>query len=469
MSRLEILDVHTEGHSIIVEYAASGKIADYFKEAHGRFTTTYDLECTSLPTGIAVLPFVANVLPIAWVTDSLLVIPSIDKSFADSIPQIKQAYADMYPNTSFAGKIQVQCTEDNRREDANGSLLFYSGGIDSACSLVRHMDEHPMLVTLKGADVSLDNDDGWNRVQQLVLDTAAEHHLETAFVSSEFRAFCNEEALNALVVSAGDFWWHGFQHGMGIIAHAAPIAYMTKKRTLYFASSFNITDTNVKCASYPTIDESIHFASCDVVHDGFELTRQDKVHAIVAWSQRHEHPISLRVCWASEDGKNCCHCEKCCRSIMALYAEGENPRDYGFDYESIDTIAEELKHCLIDALLLYPFWIEILSVMQKNYTENEIPESLQWLYRLHCEDLRIIGPVVKTAIAERDAQFAELHVWTNQLQASKDWLEEQYDRLSKQDNPPAQPKEEPCLLTKLASRAKSIALPHVRSLTPKQA
>lgn len=40
----------------------------------------------------------------------------------------------------------------------------------------------------------------------------------------------------------------------------------------------------------------------------------------------------MRVCWESTGGSNCCNCEKCWRTILALYAEGENSREYGFDY-----------------------------------------------------------------------------------------------------------------------------------------
>ena len=41
---------------------------------------------------------------------------------------------------------------------------------------------------------------------------------------------------------------------------------------------------------------------------------------------------------ASQEGDNCCMCEKCYRTMAGLWAEGENPENYGFSraYKALD-------------------------------------------------------------------------------------------------------------------------------------
>jgi hypothetical protein len=39
------------------------------------------------------------------------------------------------------------------------------------------------------------------------------------------------------------------------------------------------------------------------------------------------------VCYFSTDGKNCCKCEKCSRTITGLLLEGIDPNQHGFSYD----------------------------------------------------------------------------------------------------------------------------------------
>ncbi len=79
-------------------------------------------------------------------------------------------------------------------------------------------------------------------------------------------------------MESGDGWWHGFQHGIQVIGHAAPITCLMGKSTVYFASSFTSKEKGIiTCASDPTIDNHLRFCQVKVVHDGYEFDRQDKV------------------------------------------------------------------------------------------------------------------------------------------------------------------------------------------------
>ncbi len=433
MNQIRIDDIRMVDNAIFVSYIADGEVATFFKHAKGTFIASYSLDVSDVPESVALLPLIANVLPLVWVCDATLIAPSLDKSFADSLDNIKRAYKDMYPNMTFAGKLEVAETIANSRNTNEGSILFYSGGVDSACSLIRHLDECPMLFTLWGSDVMLDNTAGWNEVKRFVSGISDLFDLESIWASSNFREMFNESALNTLVGKSGDFWWHGFQHGIGIITHAAPIAFKLNKSVVYFASSYCAEDVNVKCASYPTIDESTHFCDCDVIHDGFELNRQQKAHALVEKYRSDGLAVPLRVCWVAEDGKNCGHCEKCWRTILELYAEGVDPSIFGFEVNSVVTAARGIRKHFDECLCLWEFYVQILETLHRNYTNKSVNSSLQWFYELHANDLHEIGPHVKSSIKDRDARYAELHAWTDELQKAKDWLAEQYECLTAQN------------------------------------
>lgn len=114
-----------------------------------------------------------------------------------------------------------------------------------------------------------------------------------------------------------------------------------------------------------------------MVHDGYEFNRQMKVHNIIFFSKSTRKKISLRVCWESEGGSNCCHCEKCFRTILAVYAEGENPNDYGFEYSSFKDLCREIHK---KRELLSFRYVPIHKTLRQNYTVNTIEPQLRWFY-----------------------------------------------------------------------------------------
>ena len=67
-----------------------------------------------------------------------------------------------------------------------------------------------------------------------------------------------------------------------------------------------------------------------MIHDGYENNRQMKIHSICQFHKRTGMPVEVRVCYETDQGNNCCHCEKCTRTMLGIMAEGEDPRNYGF-------------------------------------------------------------------------------------------------------------------------------------------
>ena len=88
-------------------------------------------------------------------------------------------------------------------------------------------------------------------------------------------------------------------------------------------------------------------------------------------------PVKLRVCWESRGGENCCHCEKCYRTILGLIAEGADPNDYGFIWNS-DSV-KKCKRDMKDRIVIYEYdYYPIQKRMIENRENIKDAEYYQW-------------------------------------------------------------------------------------------
>lgn len=379
MNIIKVCPPVISGSSISVEFSVSEDLARYFQK--DTFRCEYNTGLENLPASIAVIPFLCNVLPIAWLTDAVIEIDSLDYDFYNSIDLIRNGYKDMYPMLSFGGRVKVNDIVRNTAEkrDAGNCAAFFSGGVDAFATLFSHLDERPSLITLWGADIKLDDTAGWNIVRSHVTATAEKYGLDCLLVKSNFREFIDYGELQKLIDGTNESWWHGFQHGIGIIGHGAPVAYALDLNRIYIASSFTIADKGrVTCASDPTIDNYVHYCGCRTIHDGYEMNRQQKVDLICDTSDKLDSCPTLRVCWISSGGKNCCECEKCFRTAFSIIAAGHNPADYGLDISKRQYKKSRRAILMVYALNRRSIWKEIQSRI-KELPADSIPGGARWI------------------------------------------------------------------------------------------
>lgn len=384
-NRIIIEHVSVSLHRIEVYYTVQGEIEKYFNLNEKCFWVEYTEDISSVPEGIAVIPFVCNVLPIAWLTDAELVINELDEQFYQSLFEVKHGYMLLSRMLEFKGKVTVGHLVNHTYEPSKQSAVLFSGGVDAFTTLFRHLDENPIMITLWGADVKLTDDEGWKVVSKHVQDTAQTFQLpEPVFVTTNFRSFIQEYVLGDLVVTSGDGWWHGYQHGIGIIGHAAPLAYVKRLKLIYIASSLTWEFPFV-IASDPVIDSHLLFAQTSVRHDGYFMGRMDKEEYIVNTCKRLDKSVNLRVCWISTGGHNCCECEKCIRTILGILAVGGNPEDFGF--KSFNENDKQYKDIVLTALyshknLRYD-WHNIQDYIKSHDTFSEIDNpNYNWIYTI---------------------------------------------------------------------------------------
>ncbi|HHV12433.1 MAG TPA: hypothetical protein GXX75_19345 [Clostridiales bacterium] len=395
MNSVKITDVVVTRSRITCSCEAQGEWAKYFTGE--QFFAEYDEDISSMPKSVAVIPILGTIIPLAFIFDGEVVLDEIDKDFYNAIPKFKQGYIDMYPHMTFGSKITVNKIIENPSQGSK-SAIFFSGGVDAFNTLITHLAERPALITVWGADVKTQNADGWMPVKNHIQQTAREFNLDSVVIKTSFRTIIDEDKVGNLIFpKAGDHWWHGFHHGVGIISLAAPLAYVLGISNLYIASSYTIAEKGKNtCASDPTIDNFVRFCGCQTIHDGYEFTRQEKVHRICGFMAKTKHKLPLRVCWRSEKGDNCMKCEKCFRTMVAIIAEKQDPRDYGFNYtvKELNRLVKDIKaypYNYIDAIVI-PGLESVQSKLRESYTETSLSEAgfgmLEWFYKVDLRKLK---------------------------------------------------------------------------------
>lgn len=384
MNRIELNSIGVSGNTIEYFHTIEGEWKKYFY-CDKKMKIKYGIDMDTVPESLLVIPFLCNILPIVWLCDAEVVVDEIDKDFYDNVPYIKKGYEQMYPMLKFGGSLLAEKIVQNQVQHQDKTAVLFSGGVDAYTTLFRHLDEKPCLVTIWGADISLSDTEGWKNVIGHTRKVADEYNFDCEIIKTNFRELIDEGRLSKLVKESGDGWWHGFQCGIAILSHMAPIAYVKGLKITYIASSFpEKMKGQYTCASDPIIDNYVKYCGCETVHDGYEMDRQEKIRFLVG-RKAEGLPVKLRVCWQEAGGKNCCRCEKCYRTILEIVSEGDDPNEYGFEWDdkAIRACKKDM-YCKIisESFNIKQFYIPLQETMLKNREKIKDYGKYKWLTEL---------------------------------------------------------------------------------------
>jgi len=384
--------VEGEDHNRVrYEYSILGNWDDRFMLDED-FVIEYPEPVDMVPKSILVIPLLANILPLSWLKNAIIELPQCDADFYDCIPKVKKGYKKMYPLEKFKGELAINHIEKNQKPVRGRSACLFSGGLDAYTTLIRHAEEKPELFMMFGADVGIDKRERIDFLKRLMKRTSKNFDVSSTNCESSVRMVLRKKLLDPLVVKDKDTWWHGFECGIGILSHYAPMAWLHGVDTVYIASSFTKDDVYT-CASDPTIDNHVRYCGARVIHDGYELSRIMKVELVANYAKEHGYPDYICSCLHTRSGKNCCFCEKCIRTILGIYACGYDPKKMGFTrYGDIGEIGKAFTEK--GARFAPQFrsrFMPIRDAMCKNYRREDIPEDLMWLYDFDFEHLDTDG------------------------------------------------------------------------------
>ena len=263
----------------------------------------------------ALLPALGTILPVAVATGVGIRAPEIDAVFAGRVPQNCSPAAGHVP--ALVPEPSRGSGTDRHRDKTPGSgraALLYSGGVDSATSLLRHGDDVGCLISVWGADVELEDVELWRQLQVVIDHAPSVPGTRRLVAQTNMRAVVDDLRLNREFDHgfADTNWWGGIQHGIGLTMLIAPAAEALGLNRVMIASSHSI-DFQVPWGSTPDLDKLVAWSAGHAEHDSFELNRQQKIGKHIAPWLRDGNQLPLAVCYQPNRGGtniNCLHCEK---------------------------------------------------------------------------------------------------------------------------------------------------------------
>lgn len=380
MDHLILDEITVNKNRVDFFFIIKGNLQKYFKAANNMFLE-YNYDISDVPPSILTIPFVSNIIPLIWITDSTIVVKELDKEFYECLNEIKASFQIMFPNIKFKGKITVEKIVTNYYIPKTEAATLFSGGLDALTTFIRIKEKKPFLITEYGwHDSATENSDVWEADKGNAVAFARTHGLQNILVQSNYGTFIIAQNIDYdFHKRLGDSWWHGLHHGLAIITAAIPVAYKLKIKCIYIASS-NTPMYKVACASDPSVDNKIRYASGRVFHDAFELTRQDKVKVVVDYYSSNNESVNIRVCFQNKE--NCCNCEKCLRTILGIVAEGKDPRDFGFNIPN--DFSQHVRSFLNNEVKFFTdtfitiYWKMIQKRMKENFDNILFKDLLDW-------------------------------------------------------------------------------------------
>ena len=262
-------------------------------------------------------PFFALCLPLAMrLGETLEIERPLSPPLLDALPDISDIYMKFDARLK-RGVVEAPAGEPkgaSREPLARGTGVFFSLGVDSFYTLLKRNGPRSNpegrvsdLLTVRGFDIPLDSsrDSLWRNVANNVETVARDFNLRAILAETNVRD------LSDPIVP-----W-GLYHGAAMAALALALQGTLGK--VYVPSSASYARLHPWGTS-PLLDPLWSTAEVEVVHDGCEANRLQKVAAI------KDSALALgllRVCFLSGDSAyNCGRCEKCVRTLICLLAAG---------------------------------------------------------------------------------------------------------------------------------------------------
>lgn len=201
--------------------------------------------------------------------------------------------------------ISARAVEAGPPRSERGGAGFFTGGVDSFYTVLKRRDAIAALIFVHGFDVPLTNQALRQTVSTAMRRAASGLQRPLLEVETNLRDFSDR------YVS-----WE-YYHGAALASVALLLS--PQWSHVYVASTRSYA-TLIPWGSHPLLDPLWSTEHTEIVHDGCEAARVDKVAALAGCDLAL---TTLRVCWETPTGVyNCGRCEKCLRTMIDLRIAG---------------------------------------------------------------------------------------------------------------------------------------------------
>lgn len=286
---------------------------------------------TPPPTLPAISDSVFSVgLLLAMASDRELVLSSpVSPRLLDATDLLQDILSCWWPKELAHARIEASArSAEDSPPRARGTLALFSGGVDSFFTLVKNHAEIAALTYVSGFDIPLRHREIFELTRTRLEQVAELEGLPLIVLSTNMRTIFSRLELS----------WPRITHGAGLASIATLLSGSFDRLLIASGSSYAQLHP---WGSHPMTDVLRSTEYLDIVHDGAERHRVEKVRAIVDLPSAQQH---LRVCTAKEGVDNCGRCEKCLRTMVTLEVAGALDRFPAFPPLDLGTVRDsEIK------------------------------------------------------------------------------------------------------------------------------
>lgn len=229
------------------------------------------------------------------------------------LPRIRDIYHTWWP--ALFKRVPIRTTPRSELPAApqKTTATFFSGGVDSFYSLLKHHEEgaaagRPLthLVFMRGVETPIETTKGVEDSEEWVRRVADELGVKAIFGITNVRTHVMSN-------------WEKYDHGSALASIGLCLSPVIGHMCIPSAFSYG---HQVPHGSSPLVDEMFSSDRMFIFHDGSEVTRAEKVASIIRWN-KELGLLYLRVCLGNFGGAyNCGRCRKCLRTAIPLKVLG---------------------------------------------------------------------------------------------------------------------------------------------------
>lgn len=361
-------------------------------------SASFDLQYTvprrSLP--VRAEPFIAAaLLPAMKLGQVMQVAGTASPQFLRALPTIQQIFHCWDPHLKVV-PVRVESESITHFPGTRGVACFFSGGVDSFYTVLKHLDEIDTLIFVGGFDIAYVDQDIQADVARSLGEAATELGKSLIQVKTNIRAFLDP--------------YLSWDLAFGAAAASVALTLGPFFRQVYIASSYTYANL-IPCGSHPLVDPLWSTEDMKLVHDGNEATRVQKIASIAPSDTALRH---LRICLSNRGrAMNCGRCRKCLSAMMGLRLAGA--------LERCPTFAQPLDPDAVERMDLAPIFgrtnnvDNLLEIMEREGREPALARALRTA--LEHARLRVIERQQRE-ISRYEQVLASTQAWATGLEAA---------------------------------------------------
>jgi hypothetical protein len=277
-------------------------------DGDGGFHVTIDTSLDPEPMMLGAAAAAFYLLPALRMGKQLVLEAPVPPGMRESLAMLQEVHGTWYPD-HYREAHPVDCHEQTPPSGSparQGKASFFSGGVDSTHSVLRHRREIDSLIFVIGFDIDVDNKPLAKEVTAAMRAASEDFGIPLRRVETDLRKF-----------SEGLVWWGSHYCGaaMAGVGHLfAPLV-----RSVVIPGTMTWAAPG-PFGTHPLTDEMWSTGTLNFEHDGCDTPRLEKFRFIGGHEEGLRH---LRVCWRNPgNAYNCGKCEKCLRAMANLRALG---------------------------------------------------------------------------------------------------------------------------------------------------